>query len=56
MSSELPKHGVTGLALKEEDVELFMDYIIDKEPQEAKIHTGALNKKMPALEMPRFIS
>jgi|TARA_Y100000114_G_scaffold154128_1_gene175513 PKHD-type hydroxylase len=45
MSSELPKHGVTGLALKEEDVELFMDYIIDKEPQEAKIHTGGTEQK-----------
>ena len=44
MTTELPKHGVTGLALKQEDVDLFMDYIIDKEPQQAKVFTGGSEK------------
>ena len=44
MTTELPKHGVTGLALKQEDVDLFMDYIIDKEPQQAKDFTGGSEK------------
>ena len=44
MSAEMPKHGVTGLALRQEDVDLFMDYIIDKEPQQAKIFTEGKEK------------
>ena len=44
MTTELPKHGVTGLALKQEDVDLFMDDIIDKPPQQAKVFPGGSEK------------
>ena len=39
MSNEiLPKHGVTSTAVSQEDVDLFMDYIIDRKPVKAEIH------------------
>ena len=39
MSNEiLPKHGVTSTAVSQEDVDLFMDCIIDRKPVKAEIH------------------
>jgi|TARA_R100000734_G_C3287431_1_gene79855 PKHD-type hydroxylase len=38
MNDILPKHGVTSTAVSQEDVDLFMDYIIDRKPVKAEIH------------------
>ena len=35
----LPKHGVTGLLLSEEEVDLFLDYLVETDPEPARIHT-----------------
>ena len=37
----LPKHGITGLSITQEQVDLFMDYLIDKKPEVAQVHSGA---------------
>ena len=33
-----PKHGVTGMALSGEEVQAFMDYLVDATPTKAKVH------------------
>ena len=37
----LPKHGITGLSITQQQVDLFMDYLIDKKPEVAQVHSGA---------------
>ena len=39
MSSDtLPNHGVTGLSVSQDDVELFLDYVVEAEGIVAKVH------------------
>ena len=35
----LPKHGVTGLLLSQDEVDLFLDYLVETDPEPARIHT-----------------
>lgn len=43
MSAEnLPNHGITGLSVSQEEIDLFMDYIIDREPEQAQVHKSDL--------------
>ena len=35
----LPKHGVTGLLVSEEETDLFLDYLVETDPEPAKVHT-----------------
>ena len=38
MTKQAPKHGVTGMALSSEEVQAFMDYLVDATPTKAKVH------------------
>ena len=35
----LPKHGVTSLLLSQDEVDLFLDYLVETDPEPARIHT-----------------
>ena len=42
MKSTLPpNHGVTGLSISQEEVDLFLDYLVESEPVQAKVHENA---------------
>ena len=41
MNKTLPKHGVTGLLVSEEETDLFLDYLVESEPEQAKVHENA---------------
>ena len=55
MNDILPKHGVTSTAVSQEDVDLFMDYIIDRKPVKAEIHKKTKSRKMRMYAMLRSI-
>ena len=38
-SDSLPKHGVTGLLLSQDEVDLFLDYLVETDPEPARIHS-----------------
>ena len=38
---EAPNHGVTGLSISQEEVDLFLDYLVESEPEQAKVHENA---------------
>ena len=39
--SKAPNHGVTGLSISQEEVDLFLDYLVESEPEQAKVHENA---------------
>ena len=41
----LPKHGVTGLLVSEEETDLFLDYLVETDPEPAKVHTQGQEKE-----------
>lgn len=41
----LPNHGMTGLSISQEEVDLFLDYIVDAEPEPSQVHQGNDNVK-----------
>ena len=42
----LPRHGVTGLAVSEKEINLFLNYLAKTDPEPAKVHIeGAEQKK-----------
>ena len=36
-----PNHGVTGLSISQDEVDLFLDYLVESEPVQAKVHKNA---------------
>ena len=36
-----PNHGVTGLSITQDEVDLFLDYLVESEPMQAKVHESA---------------
>ena len=38
---ETPNHGVTGLSISQDEVDLFLDYLVESEPVQAKVHKNA---------------
>ena len=41
----LPKHGVTSLLVSEEETDSFLDYLVETEPEPAKIHSQGEEKE-----------
>ena len=39
--SKTPNHGVTGLSISQEEVDLFLDYLVESEPEQAKVNENA---------------
>ena len=39
--SKAPNHGVTGLSISQEEVDLFLDYLVESEPEQAKVHENS---------------
>ena len=38
--TDLPRHGVTGMQLTDNEVKLFQNYLLDSESEVAKVHAG----------------
>mgnify|MGYP001455249581 FL=1 len=38
---ETPNHGVTGLSISQDEVDLFLDYLVESKPEQAKVHESA---------------
>ena len=39
--SEAPNHGVTSMSVSQDEVDLFLDYLVESEPVQAKVHESA---------------
>ena len=39
-AEHLPKHGMTSLSITQEEVDMFLDYLVDLEPEPAQVHKG----------------
>ena len=47
--SNLPRHGATSLLLDREEVDLFLDYLVETDPEPAKIHDQGENTEKKAV-------